>query len=173
MGSNKNLQSVGKQDYGTPQALFDEWNKDFRFNLDACANEKNRKLENYLGLDNGLDAFDIAWDNGDEPFPSKGRVYCNCPYGRGITEKWIVRAREQVWLGNAEFILMLLPASTGTAWFDLCRQGKIKFLRGRIKFDGAPRDKNGRTMGAMHDSILVLFGKDPSGWKWDMEPKQK
>lgn len=168
MGSNKNLQSVGKQDYGTPQALFDLWDKDFKFNLDACANAINKKLSSYISPE--IDAFRVEWncvwaDEKYHTFEKPGRVWLNCPYGRGITEKWIRRAIQQVEEGNAEFVLMLLPASTGTSWFDLCRKGKIKFLKGRIKFDGAENS-------AMHDSMLVLFGTDPSSmtWKWDMQP---
>ena len=47
--------STGKDDWGTPQELFDTLDKEFHFTLDACANEKNHKCEKYYTIEqNGL-----------------------------------------------------------------------------------------------------------------------
>lgn len=40
---NKALFSSASDEWETPQALFDELNKEFHFTLDVCATEKNRK----------------------------------------------------------------------------------------------------------------------------------
>lgn len=56
---DKALLSTGKDDWGTPQRIYDELNKEFAFTLDACADESNHKHNNYLTVkDNGLTA---AW----------------------------------------------------------------------------------------------------------------
>lgn len=38
---NKQLFTSNKQDWETPQKLFDELNKEFSFDLDAAANDTN------------------------------------------------------------------------------------------------------------------------------------
>ena len=45
--------------WGTPQALFDELNKEFDFNLDPCANEENHKCEEYF--DKSVDGLSQDW----------------------------------------------------------------------------------------------------------------
>lgn len=41
----KVLLSTGKDDWGTPQRLYDALNKEFGFTMDACADESNFKRE--------------------------------------------------------------------------------------------------------------------------------
>lgn len=48
--------SSKSDEWATPQEFFDEINKEFNFNLDACATRENHKVSNYLTKDdNGLD----------------------------------------------------------------------------------------------------------------------
>ena len=42
---NSSLFSSKKEEWETPQDFFDELNKEFNFELDACANEENAKCE--------------------------------------------------------------------------------------------------------------------------------
>lgn len=43
-------------EWATPQALFDELNEEFNFDLDPCATEDNAKCENFYTLqENGLE----------------------------------------------------------------------------------------------------------------------
>ena len=52
---DKALLSTGKDDWGTPQRVYDTLNKEFGFTLDACADKENYKHENYYSLeDDGL-----------------------------------------------------------------------------------------------------------------------
>ena len=39
--------STGKDDWGTPQDLFDALNKEFNFTLDPCADDNNHKCDKY------------------------------------------------------------------------------------------------------------------------------
>ena len=52
---DKALMSSGKDDWGTPQELYNSLNKEFGFTLDACADQSNYKHENYYTIeDDGL-----------------------------------------------------------------------------------------------------------------------
>nr|DAV98861.1 MAG TPA: DNA N-6-adenine-methyltransferase [Caudoviricetes sp.] len=52
---DKALLSTGKDDWGTPQKLYDVLNKEFGFTLDACADKNNYKCANYYTAEaNGL-----------------------------------------------------------------------------------------------------------------------
>lgn len=56
MPINKGLFSSAKDDWETPQEFFDEWNKQFHFTLDACANDSNHKCNRYFNKEqNGLE----------------------------------------------------------------------------------------------------------------------
>lgn len=54
---DKVLLSTGKDDWGTPQKLYDALNKEFGFTMDACADDTNYKHENYYTVEtDGLKA---------------------------------------------------------------------------------------------------------------------
>ena len=147
------LFSSDKMIWETPQDLFDELHKEFRFRLDAAASSKNRKCEHYYderisGLTNDWSFFE--------------RIWVNPPYGRGITDKWVAKAAEEC--NKGALVVMLLPARTDTKYFHQYIYNKpnveIRFLKGRLKFelDGEPiRDKNERPVGAPFPSMVVIF----------------
>jgi len=53
------LWSSNSDEYPTPQALFDELNKEFNFNLDVAANRLNRKCDKYF--DKQTDGLSQNW----------------------------------------------------------------------------------------------------------------
>lgn len=126
----------------TPQALFDELDAEFLFDLDACALPGNAKVDRYITPEQ--DALRCDW-------PGR-RIYMNPPYGRGIG-KWVERAHEMAMRGGRT-VVCLLPASTDTRWFhDRCLGAEIRFLPGRLKFT-----INGRTRyEAPFPSMVVIF----------------
>lgn len=64
--------SSKKPDWETPQAFFDDLDKEFHFTLDAAASAGNAKCERYFTeQDNALNK---EWSES---------TYCNPPYGRG------------------------------------------------------------------------------------------
>jgi site-specific DNA-methyltransferase (adenine-specific) len=92
--------SSATNEWATPQGLFDELNREFRFTLDPCATAENAKCERYYTkADDGL-----AQDWSGE------RVFCNPPYGREIG-KWVAKCAS----GQADLSVMLIPARTDTA----------------------------------------------------------
>ena len=56
-------------DWGTPQWLYDELNKEFNFTLDACASENNKKHSNFFSPKQ--DSLKQIWT---------GNIFINPPY---------------------------------------------------------------------------------------------
>ena len=135
---NKGMFTSNTDMWETPQALFDELDKEFHFTLDVCAVPENAKCERYFTpAQNGLKQ---DWNTGG------GTIYMNPPYGREIG-LWVRKAAES----NVTAVC-LLPARTDTAWFSDYIYGKaeIRFIRGRLKFGNS---KNS----APFPSMIVIF----------------
>lgn len=112
-----------RQDWETPESVFDPLNKEFEFTLDVCASNENKKCANFYSIqENGLiqEWKGICWMN--PPFGSQG--------------KWVKKAYESS--RNGATVVCLLPTRTNTEWFhNYCLRGEIRFIRGRPKFKGA------------------------------------
>lgn len=134
---NKALYSSAKDDWETPDSLYDELNKEFKFDLDVAASDTNHKCWRYFTKDNS--AFNIKWS---------GRVWCNPPYGREII-KWVEACNNYKGLS-----VMLIPARTDTLYFHKYiyhnPRCEIRFIKGRLKFSGS---KNA----APFPSMIVIF----------------
>jgi phage N-6-adenine-methyltransferase len=125
-------------EWGTPQSLFDELNIEFGFELDVCATPELAKCERYFSLEQ--DGLAQEWT---------GICWMNPPYGNVIGD-WIEKA-----VGAAEkasaTVVCLVPARVDTGWWwDYCRFGEIRFLRGRLSFEGAESS-------APFPSAVVIF----------------
>lgn len=124
MPINKGLFSSEKDDWETPQEFFDEWNKQFHFTIDACANDSNHKCKRYFSKEqNGLEH---DWQG--------ETVWCNPPYGRNIAS-WVRKCWLEAQKKDTK-VIALLPARTDTKWFHDYVYGKavIYFVKGRLKF---------------------------------------
>jgi phage N-6-adenine-methyltransferase len=113
-----------KMDWGTPQELFDRLNQEFHFTLDVCALPENAKCKRfYSPKENGLQQ---KWS---------GVCWMNPPYGREI-EQWMQKALQESERGAT--VVCLVPARTDTEWWHkYALHGEIRFIRGRVKFQGA------------------------------------
>lgn len=133
-----------KSDWRTPQDLFDRLNRQWGpFDLDAAASADNALCERFLTVED--DALSKDWAQ------RASRVFVNPPYGRGTVGRWVQKARAESVHGCR--VVMLLPARTDSAWFhDVVRPHAfhVEFLRGRVKFRGAPS-------GAPFPSVVVVF----------------
>jgi phage N-6-adenine-methyltransferase len=137
---NTGMVSSNTDEWATPQALFDDLNNEFQFDVDVCADDWNHKCAKYFTkADDGLQQ---EW---------LGSVWMNPPYGRAI-KAWMAKAVES-WKAGAS-VVCLVPARTDTAWWhDYAMQGEIRFLRGRVKF--VSRDEPGGS--APFPSAVVIF----------------
>jgi phage N-6-adenine-methyltransferase len=143
---NNHPQQVGKRgakdtvdERITPPAIFDPLNAEFRFTLDAAANERNRKTRLHFDrISNGLSQ---SWQH--------HRVWCNPPYSD--IRPWVEKAWAEHRVG-CPLIVMLLPANRTEQrwWQDLIepfRDGRgpleTRFYRGRFNF-GLPDNPEGK-----------------------------
>lgn len=148
------LMSTGKDDWETPDELFNLYDSTYHFVLDAAANEVNHKCLEWFGPGGVYeDALKLDWSG----WLSEGNVWLNPPYSRGLQAKFIQHAAAQVaWAkrtwGQSGSVVCLLPARTDTKLFHEVIQpwGKIHFLKGRVKFKGA-------SQGAPFPSMVVVF----------------
>lgn len=136
---NKVLFSSKREDWETPQHLFDKLDLEFNFTIDVCADITNNKCKRfYTKLDNGLIQ---DWNN--------ETIWCNPPYGKKIGE-WVKKAAE-----SKSTVVMLLPARTDTRWFHehIYNKAEVRFIKGRLKFGNS---KNS----APFPSMIVIFRKE-------------
>jgi phage N-6-adenine-methyltransferase len=138
--NNELMFSSKTDDWETPIDFFNEINKEFYFNFDACASEQNAKCKQYCSKEQ--DGLAQQW--GD-------RTWCNPPYGREIG-RWVRKAYEESRAGK--LVVMLIPARTDTKWFHEYIYNKagveIRFIKGRLKFGNSKS-------GAPFPSMLVVF----------------
>ena len=134
----KALFSSNKDNWGTPQELFDKLNDEFCFTVDLCADDLNHKVDKYYTKENDGMLAEIKGE----------RVFCNPPYGKQIGQ-WVKKCSESEALS-----VMLLPARTDTKWFHeyIYNKAEIRFLKGRLKFTGG-----GTVNSAPFPSMIVIF----------------
>ena len=113
-------------EWATPQAFFDELNKEFAFTLDPCATPENAKCARFFTKE--IDGLAQSW-RGET-------VFCNPPYGRDLA-KWVAKAHAEVIAGGGTTVVMLIPARTDTAYFHdyIYQKHTVRFIRGRLHFN--------------------------------------
>jgi hypothetical protein len=90
--------------------------------------------------------------------PWEGKVFCNPPFGRGL-DQWV--SRVQVRRGE---VILLIPAATDTKRWrrHVVTASRICFLRGRVRYVGAPAS-------APFATCLAYWGRDPESFHWAFE----
>lgn len=123
--NNELMFSSKSNEWATPQAFFDELNKEFNFTLDVSATSENAKCSRYFTKNE--DGLIQDWSN--------DVCWMNPPYGREIG-KWIEKAYLESQKGAT--VVCLIPARTDTKYFhEFCFKGEVRFVRGRLKFGNA------------------------------------
>lgn len=149
---DKVLMSTGKDDWGTPQELYDRLNKEFNFTLDACASTYNYKCDKYYTKEQ--DGLNKSW---------KGEtVFCNPPYSReGGQAKWIEKCYKEAKEHDIT-VVALLPARTDTRVFHNFVIGKaeIRFIKGRVKFED--ENRKAKDAAPFPSMIAVYHGNQDS-----------
>ena len=136
--------SSTRNDWETPQWLFDILNEEFNFTLDAAASPLNTKCKVFITKEqNALDPRN-SWLVG----PNES-IWLNPPYGGRDLQRWIARCSQ---VGT--LVVALLPVATGTLWFRdvFYTASEIRFITGRVNFVGS-------TSGNTSDSMIVI-------WDW-------
>ena len=140
---NKILFSSNSEEWATPQALFDELNKKYKFTLDPCATSENAKCKKFFTKEN--DGLKQSWKN--------ERVFCNPPYGKNL-KFWIKKADFEIKNG-AKLIVLLIPARTDTKIFHefIYKKYEIIFLKGRLHFNES------RNSAPFPSMLVIMKGK--------------
>jgi len=140
MTISPSLYSCRTDDWPTPQAFFDQLNREFKFTLDPCASVENAKCRWFFTRE----------DDGLKQNWRSHRVFCNPPYGKTMRD-WARKCYEAS-QGGA-LVALLAHARTDTRWFHDWVYGKadeIRFVRGRLKFgDGS--------QSAPFPSLIAIF----------------
>lgn len=131
--------SKDSDEWSTPQALFDELDKEFSFTLDPCATAENHKCPKYFSM--AEDGLKQNWGG--------QRVFCNPPYSK--IDKWVAKAFYETRNDNT-LVVLLIPSRTDTRYFHnyIYGRSEIRFIKGRLKFS----DGKGS---APFPSMLVIF----------------
>ena len=148
--------SSNKSGWETPNYLFNYYDDIYQFILDAAADERNHKCDDWFGP-GGIheDALTVSW----QPWLEKGNIWLNPPYSRGLQKKFVEKAaNESTTLDTRpaitkHFVVCLLPARTDTKIFhEIIKpySSSIEFLKGRVKFVGAEH-------GAPFPSLICVF----------------
>jgi phage N-6-adenine-methyltransferase len=149
--------SSKKEDWGTPQSLFDQLHQEFRFGFDLAASEGNKKCQYYFSEQD--DALKQDWT---QTYMNHGTLFCNPPYGRGL-EKWLEKAFD-AFVHDDVVSVWLLPARTDTKWFHKYCVGNatVRFLKGRLTFEGAPAPAPFPSMVVVYQPPKMVAG--PHEW---------
>lgn len=114
-----------KDDWETPQSLFDQLDEEFHFILDAASSDQNAKCEHHYTAENS--GLEHSWEG--------ETVFCNPPYGRNIGD-WIRKASQEASKPDT-LVVLLVPARTDTRWFQnhILHRAEVRFLPGRLKYE--------------------------------------
>jgi site-specific DNA-methyltransferase (adenine-specific) len=139
--NNDLMFSSNRSDWGTPRDLFMHLNDKFQFNLDPAAADDNFVCYDYFTQ--GMNGLAISWEG--------KRVFVNPPYGREHNKVWAEKIASE---GKRTLVVALLPARTGSSWFQdfITTANILYFLRGRLKFVGADS-------GAPFDSCIAIWNQ--------------
>ena len=134
------LNKENYNDWRTPAYFYDELNKEFNFDFDPCP------------LLATVDGLALEWGE---------RNFVNPPYGKLIKTSFVEKAVQESKKGK--LCVCLLPVSTSSTLFHdviLPNADEIRFVKGRIKFEGVDKEGNVKkndSRGAMHDSMIIIF----------------
>jgi hypothetical protein len=123
--------------WATPKWLYDQLNAEFNFDFDPCP------------LHSQFDGLAIEWGRSN---------FVNPPYNRKDKPRFIRKAYEE-WVKGKTCVL-LIPASVSTDAFHdfIYPHAEIRFLRGRVAFEGTNSKGEFVTRKkGMHDSMIAIF----------------
>jgi len=114
-----------KQEWKTPDNVFDPLDEEFHFDIDLAADKTNHKCKRYFSEKNN--ALIKDW---------RGTCWLNPPFGNkyGTIKDWVRKSYEESMKNN--IIVMLIPTRTNTNWWSeyVMKSKEIRFIRGRPKF---------------------------------------
>ena len=132
--------NIASDHWTTPEWLYDLLNKEFHFDFDPCP------------LHADFDGLDAEWGQSN---------FVNPPYNRIDKPRFIQKAYDEWRKGKT--CILLIPAATGTRQFHqlIYPNAEIRFVEGRIAFEGINTKGEMTTKGkGKHDSMVCVFRGD-------------
>lgn len=145
------LRSSKSDEWETPDALFQDLDKEFHFNLDACASSENHKCDMYYTkADNALLK---NWGG--------HTVWCNPPYSN--IKSWMRKCYYEGHKPNTTVVALVFSRTDTKWWWNYVQhKAEVRFIKGRIKFGGKAN--------APFPSALVIY-RGPEE-KTEVDPRQ-
>lgn len=142
-----------KDEWGTPQWLFDLLDQEFHFQVDAAATKENAKLPAYFEDLDSVPTLEFGWY-------CKGaweRFFLNPPYSAGNIDRFMQKAYEESQKGS--IVVCLVPCATDTRWWHnyAMKAQEIRFIKGRVRFVGYDEDGKQVQNSPTFSSCIVIF----------------
>lgn len=155
-----------KDEWGTPQWLFDLLNEEFCFHCDAAATEENTKCPLFMGQPYADALKQMVWCGyapGEDADYTVSRFFLNPPYSAGNIDRFMQKAYEESQKGA--LVVCLVPCATDTRWWHnyAMKAQEIRFIRGRVRFVGYDEDGKQVQNSPTFSSCVVIF--------WQREPE--
>jgi len=153
-----------KDEWETPQWLFDLLDQEFHFDCDAAASRENTKCRTWFGYDSeqGKEFFSDGAKEDWNLFPlASGQNTCkyflNPPYSAGNIDKFMKKAYEESQKGAV--VVCLVPCATDTNWWHnyVMKAQEIRFIKGRVKFIGYDEQGQKIKNSPTFSSCVVIF----------------
>ncbi|TCJ96170.1 phage N-6-adenine-methyltransferase [Volucribacter psittacicida] len=128
-------QQFNKDSYRTPEYLFNWLYKRFKFDVDGCANHKNKLCFDYIG-EGGIAEDFLDFDPLElvcELCEANLAFFVNPPYSNPLPFVQRAAALKQ----QGYLVVMLLPADKSTKWYGVINEQAtevIDIIGGRINF---------------------------------------
>jgi phage N-6-adenine-methyltransferase len=145
--SDKERSQDERNAWGTPDFVFDYFDKRFDFTVDAAASKENAKVAVHWNID------DDWFSASREELLKEGftRVWCNPPYSN--IKPWVEQARKDRELGI--LTALLVPATPDAGWWPLDANEYTFITKGRLAFidpvTGKPKSGNSK------GSVAIVF----------------
>ena len=135
----KGIFSRESDEWSTPDAFFQDLDREFHFTLDPCASDENHKCEWYYTKEQ--DGLSKDW--------SGHCVFCNPPYSE--IARWTEKCYREGTKDNTTVVLVI-PSRTDTQYFHnfIYHRSEIRFVEGRLRFSGMK-------VNAPFPSMIVIF----------------
>jgi site-specific DNA-methyltransferase (adenine-specific) len=155
---------TSKDEWRTPQWLFDLLDQEFHFQIDAAANPENAKCPAYFEDLDAVSTFSFDWH-------LKGaweRFFLNPPYSAGNIDRFLQKAYEESLKGA--IVVCLVPCATDTKWWHnyAMKSQEIRFIKGRVRFVGYDENGNQVKNSPTFSSCVVIF--DQKLWQGNPYP---
>lgn len=139
--------SSQRDDWPTPNVLFELLHQEFDFTLDVAANADNAKCDRYFTAEQD----GLAQDWADHI------CWMNPTYGRGVIDRWIDKAIRSAARGAT--VVALVPDRPGSPWYcaALEHASEVRHIIGRVRFQGAESD-------APFPSAIFVFCPEHCRW---------